>query len=73
MYIIFRNNFYYDKKLLTFSISRNVSDWLVIDEDSIAESSRLNYPSPIIPVGAKFDRFRGNARNSLVSRKLDNV
>ena len=30
----------------------------------------LNYPWLIVPVGAKFDRFRGTARNLPVSRKL---
>lgn len=37
----------------------------------MAESSGPNYPSSIVPAGAKFDRFRRNVRNSPVSRKLD--
>lgn len=34
-----------------------------LDEDGSARSSRLNYPRPIVSAGAKFDRFRGNARD----------
>lgn len=39
----------------------------------MAESSGPNYPSSIVPAGAKFDRFRRNVRNSPISRKLDDA